>query len=131
MYSAAFFENDIEKILEMGMDQMPKDSPYLKAVKEVIKWYHQNDDWKKTRQLIHDKYYDEFEGFEFPYPLGSALINGLNGIMALLYGEGDFIKSVGIATTTGYDCDNQAATIGGLLGIMNGASSIPKELTHE
>ena len=131
MYSAAFFEDDIDRILEIGMEQMPKNSPYLAAVKDVIKWHGQNDDWKVTRQLIHDKYYNEFEGFEFPYPLGSALINGLNGVMALLYGEGDFIKSVGIATTTGYDCDNQAATIGGLLGIMNGASSIPEKLTLE
>jgi len=131
MYSAAFFESDIHKLLQIGMNQMPENSPYLKAVKEVVAWYKDNPDWKVTRQLIHDKYYLEFDGMKLPYPMMSAVINGLNGVMALLYGEGDFVKTVGIATTTGYDCDNQAATVGGLLGVMNGAKSIPEFLTKE
>jgi hypothetical protein len=59
----------------------------------------------------------------------SSLVNGLCGIMAVLYGEGDFLKTTGIATAAGYDCDNQAATCAGLMGVMNGAQAIPDELT--
>ena len=44
--------------------------------------------------------------------------------MALLYGEGDYMKTVGIATSAGYDCDNQAATCGGLIGVLNGFSGL-------
>ncbi|MRI01153.1 ADP-ribosylglycohydrolase family protein [Kriegella sp. EG-1] len=131
MYSAAFFENDVQELLRIGMRQMPPDSPYLAAVKKVIQWHEQNREWQDTRQLIHDNYYEEFNGFKIPYPIAGAVINGLNGIMALLYGNGDFTKTVGIATTTGYDCDNQAATIGGLLGVMNGSKSIPDKFTKE
>ncbi len=57
------------------------------------------------------------------------LNNGLRGVMALLYGDGDFIRTVAIATSAGYDCDNQTATCGGLLGVMNGSSSIPDSFT--
>ncbi len=131
MYSAAFFEKDIHKLLAISMEKLPKNSPYLKGVKDVIKWHAQNKDWKKTRELIHKNYFSEIDGFKIPYPMGGAIINGLNGIMALLYGEGDFTKTVGIATTSGYDCDNQAATVGGLLGVINGSQSIPEKLTKE
>jgi hypothetical protein len=51
--------------------------------------------------------------------------------MAILYGEGDFLKTVGIAVSAGYDCDNQAATCGGLLGVMLGAKAIPTALTQD
>lgn len=131
MYSAAYFEQDVDKLLEIGMSKLPDDSPYLEAVQNVIRWHSEYPNWKDTRKRIHDAYYQEFDGFDLPYPMGSAAINGLNGIMALLYGDGDFTQSIAIATTTGYDCDNQAATIGGLLGVMHGASSIPDRFTLE
>ena len=51
--------------------------------------------------------------------------------MALLYGEGDFKKTVGIAIAAGFDCDNQAATLAGLIGVMYGESQIPRDLTRE
>ena len=54
----------------------------------------------------------------------SSLQNGLCGIMAILYGEGDYMKTVGIASSAGYDCDNQAATCGALIGIRNGLSGM-------
>ncbi len=60
----------------------------------------------------------------------SSLCNGLTGIMAVLYGEGDYMKTVGIATSGGYDCDNQAATCGGLIGVLQGAGGIPAELSR-
>jgi hypothetical protein len=44
--------------------------------------------------------------------------------MAILYGEGDYMKTVGIATSAGYDCDNQAATCAALIGIRNGLSNM-------
>ena len=52
-------------------------------------------------------------------------------LQAFLYGEGDFKKTVGISIAAGFDCDNQAATLAGLLGVMHGGSAIPKDLTHQ
>ena len=51
--------------------------------------------------------------------------------MAILYGNGDFMKTVGIAVSAGYDCDNQAATVGGLMGVIHGSKAIPDELTKK
>lgn len=131
MYSAAFFEKDIHKLLAIGLSKLPADSPYKKAIEDIIRWHDENADWKETRKLIVKNYFEEFNGFKIPYPLGGAVVNGLSGIMALLYGEGDFVKTVGIATTAGFDCDNQAATVGGLIGVINGVQCIPDRFTKE
>ena len=41
------------------------------------------------------------------------------------------MKTVGIAVSAGYDCDNQAATCAGLIGVLGGAGAIPDRLTRE
>jgi ADP-ribosylglycohydrolase len=101
-------------------------------MKDVIKWHKENKDWRVTRQKIHDKYYEyKKNGYEAPVSVVSSLQNGLCGVMAVLYGEGDFVKTTGIAVSAGYDCDNQAATCAGLIGVLNGAKAIPEKFTLE
>ena len=129
LYSAAFFEKDIRKLIDIGMQHLPKDSPFRQGIQDVLKWSAENPDWRECRKLIHNKYFREINGFVIPYPMMGSIVNGLCGVMSLIYGEGDFTKTVGIAVTAGYDCDNQAATIGGLLGVIHGGSKIPENLT--
>jgi hypothetical protein len=81
--------------------------------------------------MIKQNYLKYPEVVENPwYHEVSAMVNGLCGAMAILYGEGDFIKTTGIAVSAGYDCDNQGATCAGFIGVLNGAGTIPEELTH-
>ena len=44
--------------------------------------------------------------------------------MSLLYGNGDFKRTIQIATLSGWDSDNPAATWGGLLGFILGKDKI-------
>ena len=119
--SAAFFEDDIERLVELAADAVPSHGPFSEGLRDVINWHKQYDDWRVTRQLIHEKYWAYAEGdFTAPVSIVSSLNNGLTGVMALLYGEGDYTRTVGIATSAGYDSDNQAATLGGLIGAMKG-----------
>ena len=130
MYSAAVFEKDVNKLVDLSLKYIPVTSPFYKGTKDVIAWHKQNDDWRKTRKLIFDKYFHfKSEGYEAPVSDVSSLINGLFGIMAVLYGEGDFVKTTGIAVSAGMDCDNQAATCAGLIGVIHGLSAIPAGLT--
>ncbi|MFW5877937.1 MAG: ADP-ribosylglycohydrolase family protein, partial [bacterium] len=131
IYSAAFYEKDISIIYEIGMSHLPESSPFLPALKDLKKWYNQNDDWRNTWKLIREKYYKYPVDTEGHNNNVNAIINGLFGAMAILYGEGDFVKTTGIAISAGFDCDNQAATCAGFIGILNGAGSIPKHLTTE
>ncbi len=132
LYSAAFFEKDIDKLYDLGMSYIPEGSPFLQGLKDVKEWHGQHEDWKVTRELIKQNYLRYPAEVEDPwYHEVSAMVNGLCGAMAILYGEGDFIRTTGIAVSAGYDCDNQGATCAGLMGVLNGAGCIPRELTHE
>ncbi|HBB93603.1 MAG TPA: ADP-ribosylglycohydrolase family protein [Bacteroidales bacterium] len=130
MYSAAIFESDVNKLVNMVLPFIPDTSPFKEGLTDVIAWHKQYPDWKQTRKLIFDKYYRYRKGqYQAPVSDVSALSNGLFGIMAILYGGGDFVKTTGIAVSAGLDCDNQAATCAGLIGVMHGASAIPERLT--
>jgi ADP-ribosylglycohydrolase len=132
MYSAAFFEDDVEVLVRMALDWIPASSPFAEGVRDLLAWHAEHDDWRVTRKLLHDRYYAYTNGdYEAPVSEVSSLINGLAGIMAILYGDGDFVRSTGIAVSAGYDCDNQAATVAGLIGVIHGAGTIPDRFTRQ
>ncbi|MGW8181758.1 MAG: ADP-ribosylglycohydrolase family protein, partial [bacterium] len=132
MYSAAFFIDDVEELVEMAYQRIPREGPFYEGMTDVMRWHSEHPDWRVSRRLIHDKYFRYRKGeFEAPVSVVSSLINGLCGVMAVLYGEGDFLRTTGIAVSAGYDCDNQAATCAGLIATMRGTSSIPEEFTKK
>jgi hypothetical protein len=58
----------------------------------------------------------------------NANLNGAAGILALLYGNGDFQRTLDLACAMGFDADNQAATMAGLVALARGLDSIPRPL---
>lgn len=86
----------------------------------------------KQEKRIHEKYWAYKKGdYQAPVSTVSSLQNGLCGVMAVLYGRGDFVRTVGIAVSAGYDCDNQGATCAGLIGVRNGLVCIPDRFTKD
>ena len=130
MYSAAFFEKDVEKLVRMAQEAVGEAGPFAEGMRDVVRWHKQYPNWYDCRKKIHEKYWAYEKGdYKAPVSVVSSLQNGLCGIMAVLYGRGDFMKTTGIAVSAGYDCDNQAATCAGLMGVLNGEECIPDELT--
>ena len=130
MYSAAFFEPDVEKLVQMAIEAVPDEGPFAEGMRDVVRWHRQYDDWRRTRRRIHEKYWAyQKDDYKAPVSVVSSLQNRLCGMMAILYGDGDFMKTTGIAVSAGYDCDNQGATCAGLIGVRNGAGCIPDRLT--
>src|SRR5690606_3462434 len=54
-----------------------------------------------------------------------ASINSAYVVMGLLYGNGDYSKTLEIATRAGQDSDCNPSTVGGILGTMLGYDGIP------
>lgn len=126
MYAAAFFESDVNRLIDIGVEALPRNSRFAKTVahmKSLYRTYPHN--WEAARQDLAEAYYHN----ESPdrKTIWNANLNGACGILALLYGQGDYQKTLDLACAMGFDADNQAATMSGLLGIIVGLEGLPRE----
>jgi ADP-ribosylglycohydrolase len=129
MYAAAFFEKDIQRLVDIGTSALPQGSRFAATVEHMKRLHRQYpDDWREARRRMAEAYYREFDYNRRAWPVVDANLNGACGILALLYGEGDFQRTLDLASGMGFDADNQAATMSGLLGIVHGLEGIPQEL---
>lgn len=130
MYTLAYINNDINDIVRQAILSVPAKSRFRKAMEDVVTWHSQYPtDWKKTWQLVQDKYSDENgcpEGVKADLDI-DALINSAYIVIGLLYGEGDFEKTLEISTRCGQDSDCNPASAGGVLGCVLGYSRIPEK----
>jgi ADP-ribosylglycohydrolase len=118
MEAQAFIEKDICRLIETGLSQIPSDSIIYRLVQDLREWREQDNDWHKTRERIVSNYgYKKYVGGCHVVP-NHALIQ-----LGLLYGDGDFRKSLGICVTSGWDTDCNAGNLGCLLGIRNGLAA--------
>ncbi|HKC86233.1 MAG TPA: ADP-ribosylglycohydrolase family protein [Blastocatellia bacterium] len=108
MYAAAFFETDPRKAVEAGLKSIPARSGYAKLVSDLLAWHKQYpDDWKKAWRMLKDKW-----DRDDPCPEGAmkdfniyARLNGSHIVLGLLWGKGDFDKTLDISTRAGQDSD--------------------------
>ncbi len=120
MYSLAFFEEDVAVLITAAQSQMPVDSEIVEITADVLAWHQQYpEDWRAVRRLIRDKYDTD--------PMWwASRVNFASTLMALLYGQGDFMETITIAALAGWDADNNMTTSAGLLGIIHGFEGLPE-----
>ena len=128
MYSLAFTSGDINYIVTEAIKAVPERSEFYQCIADVIKWHRQYpNDWHRTWFELQKKWSSEiacaegvFNAFDIDAKLNSAYVT-----MGLLYGKGDFTKSLEVATRAGQDADCNPSTVGGVLGVMLGYKKIP------
>jgi ADP-ribosylglycohydrolase len=120
MYAEAFFENDVAKLVEKGLSALPPNSEYRQAISDCVAWHEEYpDNWRAARKALHAKYREKWNP-------NSSVLNGAACTLGLLYGGGDFERTILLICSIGYDADCNAATVGGLLGVVKGARGLPK-----
>lgn len=128
MYAAAFFESDPRKVVEEGLRSIPAKSAYARIIRDVLDWSRQNpDDWTKTWQLLEDKWdRDDLcpDGALAAFNI-DAKLNGAYVALGLVYGRGDFAKTLEVSTRSGQDSDCNPSSAAGILGVMLGYEAIP------
>ncbi len=117
--SAAFVESDLRKLINHGLAHIPEDCRVARSVKIAVDSYDSGEDWLTARNKVVE---DSKDLGWFQAPANVAFV-----IIGLLYGEGDFGKSVCTAVNCGDDTDCTGATCGAILGIMKGRSGLPEE----
>ncbi|MHC1776919.1 MAG: ADP-ribosylglycohydrolase family protein [Lentimicrobium sp.] len=128
LYSLAFVSDDVNFIVEKSLMTIPEGTQFHDCIADVVKWHRQYpDDWKLAWFELEKKWNRDVgcpKGVYLSFNI-DAKINSAYVAIGLLYGQGNFTKSVDIATRCGQDADCNAASVGGVLGVMTGYSNIP------
>ncbi len=116
--SAAFVVADIRELLRIGLAKIPADCRISRVVHLACGLYDKGTSFKDARnEVLEDS--KDLGWFQAPLNIGFVVIG-------LLYGEGDFDKSLKYAVNCGDDTDCTGATVGSILGIQYGADKIPR-----
>ncbi len=129
LYSEAYFESDIQKIIEKALRSIPSGSDYYKVIRDIMTLHsHYPSDWRAAWKELQDKWGEvDICGAGSPFNI-DAKLNGAYIIMGLLYGEGDPIKTLEISTRCGQDSDCNPSNALAVLGVINGFSGLPSEM---
>ena len=130
MYSYAYVYGDVETIVRKAVRMIPKGTGFRRCIDDVLGFHHDNPyHWKECWDMVQEKYSQDIgcpDGVWDDFDI-DATINGAYVVIGLLYGEGDFLKTMEIATRCGQDSDCNPATAAGILGVMHGYKAIPEE----
>lgn len=128
MYSLAFVSDNPEFIVNEGLKAIPEQSDFYKCIADVIAWYKEfPNDWKRNWFEVEKKWSSDIgcaDGVFAPFNI-DAKINAAYIVIGMLYGHGEYGKSIDISTRCGQDSDCNPANVAGILGTMLGYSNIP------
>ena len=121
MEAQAFVESDINKLIDVGVSFIPKDSVIYRMIADIREWHAAEPDWHKGRTQLAGLYnYENYGGNCHMVPNHGLIILGL------LYGDSDFNKSMMVVNTAGWDTDCNSGNLGCLLGIKDGLATFDK-----
>ncbi len=117
--SAAFFESDLNKLIEIGLKEVPENCKFRDLVNDTVELCKQYDDIKIILRKIL---------FKYGHPDCTNLYENIGiTLAALLKGDMDIIKTGMMALGCGFDTDCTCATAGAVVGLIKGADALIKE----
>lgn len=132
MYAEAYFEKNIEKVVEAGLRCIPEGSQYRECISDVARWHRETpDNWRAAWQKLEDKYDHnrKYRRFSCSKPEETfnidAKLNGAYIVMGLLFGGGDIEKTAKIAMQCGQDSDCNPSSATGVLFTTLGFANVP------
>lgn len=122
MTAAAAVSRDALQVVRAGLAEIPAQSRLRRNAELVLSW--RADGWTAAQAAdeIH-RLFDERDPHGWCHTIPNAMIVA----MALLFGEGDFGRTICLAVQTAFDTDCNGATAGSILGMMLGRDAIPAE----
>lgn len=119
MEAQAFVESDLSQLIDTALGLIPRDSVIARMIDDLRAWRGETADWRTARGWLAERYgYERYGGNCHIVPNHGLII------LALLYGDDDFQKSLMIVNTAGWDTDCNSGNVGCLLGIKNGLAGI-------
>lgn len=130
MYALAYVCDDIPTVVTEALKLIPEGTKFHATISDVLKyWKKYPDDWKQCWFEVTNRHANDigcpegvWNGFNIDATVNSAFV-----VIGLLYGKGDFERTMDIATRCGNDSDCNPASAAGILGVMYGYEAIPEK----
>lgn len=124
MIAVSAITDNIEDVILGGLAEIPCTSRLYEDIGLVLEKYRSGVSQSDCFDFIHEKY-DEYTSHGWCHTNSNAMVVAAS----LLYGGGDYGKSICLAVETGFDTDCNGATVGSVIGMAKGTSGIPEYWT--
>jgi ADP-ribosylglycohydrolase len=121
LIAASFAERTMAAALDAALGVVPPRSRLADALRGVAALHARGSSWESARDALEERH-----GALSPV---HAINNATVVAAALLWGEGDFTRTIGLAVQGGWDTDCNGATAGSAFGAMHGAGALHSRWT--
>jgi ADP-ribosylglycohydrolase len=108
----------VREAFDRSLLSVPPRSRLYEALAAVRDLYDDGLSWDAAVEIIHQRW----GHYSWVHTINNAAVIAA----ALLWGEGEYAATVGIAVQGGWDTDCNAATAGSVLGVLLGAERLPE-----
>jgi len=118
--AAAFTAKSVSDIIEAGLSVIPDDCEYARMTRNVVAYYREHpENWRDCFAYVKGNFgYDRYPGACHIIPNAAVIV------LSLLYGEGDFARTINICNMCGWDTDCNVGNAGTILGVFVGIDGI-------
>ena len=116
LIASAFTAADARAALDVAAGVVPARSRLAEALRFVDDLAESGADWETALAAIWRRY----ESLSFVHTINNAAIVAA----ALLWGDGDFVRTIGLAVQGGWDTDCNGATAGSVFGALHGTAQL-------
>ena len=119
LISAAFGAKSVREAVGLALETLPQEGLYAKTVKDVLRLYEEGASAEACFSHIRTHYWKDKYGGNCHVIPNAAIV-----VFALLYGGGDFVRTLKIAVYSGFDTDCNAGNLGAVMGVFTLCSSL-------
>ena len=117
LVAAAFTAPTVRDALDSALTVIPASSRFARTVRRVQSLHQSRLTWQETLTTVAKE----------TAALGWILPNAAVLTAGLLYGDGDFTRTIALTVRGGLDTDSNGATAGSVAGVLGGGAAIPPQ----
>lgn len=122
LVASAFTETDMLGAVAAANAFVPSGSRLHAALSRTVQLYETGAPWGDAINILES----ELGHYDWVHTINNAA----HITAALLWGDGDFTKTVSLVVQSGCDTDSTGATAGSVFGAMHGVDAIPRNLAE-
>jgi ADP-ribosylglycohydrolase len=122
LVAACFVAPDIRSALAASLQHVPPRSRLAGTLGQVLDLHASGLAWPAAREVIEARY----GHYSWVHTINNAAVVAAG----LLWGDGDYARTVGLVVQAGWDTDSNGATAGSVYGALHGATALPSAWTE-